>query len=204
MTESPFYTGDKYHLPEPKPKSTSLLAIFAGIVGMFVGRYVGINFLIPGIFIGISYLIYQKLLFKNRELFFIEAAVLLCGHAAWGIAGVIILELNDQGLETLPTIINIVEFSIYLAFSIFLLKSPNFALPAVLILIEVLLLVLNTVGIADQPLGTDNHKALTAHIALRVGIVLGAFSGLRKLNEQAKKESAKKETEALETDQNGS
>jgi hypothetical protein len=73
-----------------------------------------------------------------------------------------------------------------------------------LILIEVILLVLNTVGIADQPFGTDNHKALTAHIALRAGIVLGTLSGMRKLNDQEKKRALNKETEIFEPDHNGS
>lgn len=63
MTESPFDTGDKYHNSSPLKKSPNLQGIIAAVIGMLLGRYTGIHFLIPLAFMGIAYLIYKKLLY---------------------------------------------------------------------------------------------------------------------------------------------
>ncbi|MBL8035495.1 MAG: hypothetical protein JNJ69_17465 [Leptospiraceae bacterium] len=199
MTESPFDTGDKYHNSSPLKKSPNLQGIIAAVIGMLLGRYTGIHFLIPLAFMGIAYLIYKKLLFKNTQLFFLEAAVLLCGHAAWGALGVLVLELQNQGLDQFTTMLNAIEFTLYFALSFYLLKNPTVLLAIVVMVVELLVIIVNIVAIAEKEIGSNDHKALASHLTIRVAIIVYAWIGMRKFNASLKVKAATPATTATET-----
>lgn len=203
MSENPINPSDKNQNPNSNEstKKYSPMVIFFGVVAAVIGQYGGFSALIPIIFIGLSFSLFTKILFRNKDLIFLESSALLSGHAAWMIVGSIVLSMTSKRPETSFTVLTIFEAIVYISSSYFLLRNPNFILGWILIFLEIITLIINIFDILQFNWFSDQHRAITIHLSIRIAIILTIFFGLKRLQKSLKRKDEEQSLKIESKDQ---
>lgn len=140
----------------------------AGVVGAIVGLYCGLNILIP-LFGSMIVFAQIKRVQQARWKPFLAAVAIIIGHLLWMIVGAIIVPA--QAMAIVPDII------VMLAGILWLILRPGLGPVILLVVFEVLCVVINGFAILPHEFGSPIHKALVAHLALRLGTICSLIVG---------------------------
>lgn len=157
-------------------------------LSILIGKYSGINLLIPAVMIGIFYFLMTKVIFKNDENPYLVSASFLFGHAAWISIGTIVVMATMGEASSFAAVGNLIECLIYFLITLVMLIRPGMATGIITIILEIPTILINALQIAGTEFNTDDHKALVVHIALRVTILIYAALGVKRLKD-AKEQS---------------
>ena len=147
---------------KPAPSAMHVAGRIIGTgIGIVLGRYAGMNLLIPLGFALAAGFVLSKLLSGDRKTFVMPLAV-QCGHACWFALGAAILH---QWNAVLP---DLAVFAIGLTW---LTIAPGWIPVALLAAYHLFALTINWQGILAEPFGTNLHKAMSVHIVLRIAAV---------------------------------
>jgi hypothetical protein len=165
-------------MAEPSKAAQSGIAGVAGIggavIGLVVGRYLGMNLLIPG---GIAVLV-GWILAKTRPPRLkpmVAAVAILAGHAAW--MGFGVLYAVSQGNAQL-VIVGGVEVAVLIGAAVWLAVRPSQIAVVVVGLFQLISIAVNAYHLSGMTFGTPTHRALTAHVLLRVASLIAMIAGL--------------------------
>jgi hypothetical protein len=151
-----------------KPKSPWLSV--GGIAGAIVGFYCGLMLLIP---LGIAFAagaILKKIGKPGTQPLQIAAAVLI-GHSGWMAMGLLVKDVSAM---------TIVPHMILMAIGlVWLFASPGRGVAWYLTIFEGVWLVFNFINLLQHPFGAMQHKALIAHLCLRIFVITSVWLGLR-------------------------
>jgi hypothetical protein len=153
---------------EQKPKSPWLSV--GGIVGAVIGFYCGIMMVIPIVLAAIVFAILKKIEAPKFELFKLGAAAII-GHMAWMTLGA--ATVPAAAGQVVPDIVLMI-----LGF-IWLVAKPGAGPVWFFTLYEIICLVVNVLSILGTQFGSSGHKALTAHISLRIFIIVALWAALK-------------------------
>ncbi|MBQ0945533.1 hypothetical protein KAK07_19495 [Ideonella sp. 4Y16] len=146
----------------PTNQQLALRGAAASIFGATLGVYAGANVLVPAVGSGAVWYIGSKLL-KPTDPRYLGAMSVLAGHTLWLLAGMALL--NQWGLNT-------IDLMVFGVGALWLWIRPGLTPVVVLTVFELIALVTNASTIASEQLGSDMHKALVVHIALRVAVLV--------------------------------
>lgn len=82
-------------------------------MSILIGKYSGINLLLPAVMIGIFYFLMTKVILKNDENPYLVAASFLFGHAAWISIGTIVVMATMGEASSFAAVGNLIECLIY-------------------------------------------------------------------------------------------
>ncbi len=153
----------------PKKSANPFLTV-SGILGGVIGFYCGLMLFIP--FAGAAAALLLAKHFASEKLKpFTAALAVIFGHLAWMLVGGFFI---PAGLaQVIPDLV------IIIAGLLWLVLRPGLGPVILLGIYEGISLVVNVVGIFQFDYGTAGHKALTAHIALRLFALASLFTGYR-------------------------
>jgi len=163
-------------MTQPSKAQQGGLAGVAGIggaiIGIVAGRYLGIYLLIPGGVAVLAGWILAKIL-PPRVKPMVAAVAILIGHAAWMAFGVVFAD-GDRMLM----VVSGVEIALLLGAAAWLALRPNLAAVIVAGAYQLLSLAVNTYHFTGQTFGTGTHRALLAHMLLRIAGLIAMVVGL--------------------------
>ena len=134
------------------------LEIVACVIGLAVGRYSGLNLLIPLLFTGVAWWLATKFLPEHNKLI-APAFAVQCGHAVWMALGLVSLgAINENAFD-------IVLVAGGLAW---LVAKPGAGPLYLLGGYQLVALLINGYLLYDAEVGGAAHKALLVHVAWRV------------------------------------
>ena len=155
---------------------SSLITWPAIIVGLIIGRYTGINLLIPLAGAAITFYVLKKF-GPPQKAYWFPAISVQTGHAIWFIVGLAILgQLNA----------NILDPAFLLLGSLWLFLKPGTVPVCVLSALQFAALAYNAYIFAGTAFGTSANEALTVHIifrALAIGLMIFALIVSRHKNQ---------------------
>jgi hypothetical protein len=158
-------------LPPKSSKRSPQVVTATGIgvaVGALAGWYAGLHLLIPLGFAALAArALSKRVAVENRPM--VPASAILAGHGLWMSLGVIYLA--QFSLSVLDLVI-LIGGAIWLAF------RPSKIAVGVVTLYETVGLAVNVPGFYAEAWGTNIHKALFAHIILRVAAIVLMVYGL--------------------------
>jgi hypothetical protein len=137
-----------------------------GIVGAAVGFYCGFMLLIPSVVTVVAFMILKKIELPRVEAFKLGIAVIL-GHTAWFVVG--FFAPHSKPWIILPDIV------LAMAGVVWLCVRPGIGPVLYVIAFEVLSLLVNLSTLSSHHFGRMQHKALVAHIALRLFIAASCW-----------------------------
>jgi hypothetical protein len=151
----------------------------ATIVGLLIGRYAGINLLIPLVGAVVTFYALKKMVQPKRAAWF-PAISIQVGHAIWFIVGLAILgQFNANALDP----------AFLLLGSLWLLLKPGTLPVIVLSVLQLAAVSYNVYVFSGTAFGTNANEALSVHIifrALAVGFMLFAwFTSRREVSARA-------------------
>jgi hypothetical protein len=152
-----------------KPKSPFLS--IGGIIGAVIGYYCGIMLLIPAVISFIAALILKNIELPRLNPFKIAAAVVI-GHTGWMVVG-FILTKNVAAMAVVP---DIILMTIGL---VWLFANPGRGPVWYFTILEAVTAAVNLLNLVPQHFGNTAHKALVAHLCLRIFVVTALWMGLR-------------------------
>lgn len=164
--------------PQQKKPPHPLLPV-SGLLGAVVGFYCGMMLFIPIAGAVIAFLLAKR--FASTALKpFIAALAVIFGHLAWMLVGGL---LTPSGFARV-----IADSAIIVVGLLWLVLRPGFGPVLLLGIYECISLVVNVIGILQFEFGSVGHKALAAHIALRLFALVSLIAGYRQLRKnQAEK-----------------
>ena len=148
--------------PSDSPKKDSIgnkaLGIIGTLIGLAVGRYSGINLLLPLAATALLWWGGKKLL-KGERLLFLPALSLQGGHLLWMAFGLFYAgQFNDL----------ILDIVVLIAGLIWLVSKPSLGPVLLLGIFQALALIINASVFLSAELGSTEHKALLVHIIWRL------------------------------------
>jgi hypothetical protein len=153
----------------PKPSPPVATSTWIGVaVGALAGWYAGLHLLIPLGFAALAArALSKRVAVENRPM--VPASAILAGHGLWMSLGVIYLA--QFNLSVLDLVI-LIGGALWLAF------GPSKLAVGLLIAYEIVGLAVNVPAFFAEAAGTNIHKALFAHIILRVAAIVLMVYGL--------------------------
>jgi hypothetical protein len=151
-------------------KSANPFLTASGILGGVIGFYCGLMLFVPFAGAAIGLLLARHFASETLKPFTAALAVIF-GHLAWMLIGVLFIPAG------LPQVIP--DMVIIVAGLLWLVLRPGLGPVILLGIYEGISLVVNVVGIFQFEYGTAGHKALTAHIALRLFALASLITGYR-------------------------
>lgn len=155
--------------PAEKPKNP--LSAVGGIVGAVIGFYCGFMLLIPIAACAIAIFALKQVSLPRLEAYKFGVGVII-GHTAWMSFG--LLAPGATVLMILPDLV------LALIGLIWLCVQPGKWPVWYFLIFEGVSVVINAVSLLGQSFGSVPHKALVAHLALRIFIMAALWSGLKK------------------------
>jgi hypothetical protein len=156
------------------------LASVAGLVGAVVGFYCGLMLLIP--FGGAAIILFLGKRFASARLKpFVAAVSVIFGHGAWMLAGAL---LTHTGMGLVIPDVAVIVIGL-----LWLIIWPGLGPVILLSIYEIFSLVVNVTMILKVEFGTVSHKALTAHIALRLFALAALIAGYWQFRQNQKVKS---------------
>ena len=157
-----------------KHKSKTNPAMWAAtIAGLLIGRYTGVDLLIPLVGAVVTFYALKRLASPKRSAWF-PAIAIQTGHAIWFIVGLAILgQINA----------NVIDPAFLLLGSLWLLLRPGTLPVVVLSVLQLAALSYNVYVFSGTAFGTNSNEALSVHIifrALAVGFMLFAWFASRR------------------------
>jgi hypothetical protein len=149
----------KKHTKNAKKEGLGIkaLSIAGWVVGAAIGKYSGINLLIPLFATGVVFWASTKLLRAEKKVI-IPALSVNAGHFLWlGLGVAFTGDLNA----------NAVDLLVYAIGLLVLVKKPSAGPLYLLGAYQALSLVVNAVAFADAAVGNSDHKALLVHLIWR-------------------------------------
>lgn len=153
---------------QPKKPAHPFLTV-SGLIGGVIGFYCGVMILIPLVG-GMVPLLLAKRSMPARLKPFTPAFAVIFGHMVWLLFGVVFAHV------VAPVI---ADLAIIVAGLLWLALRPGLGPVILLSSYEALSLVVNVMGIIHLDFGTVGHKALAAHIALRIFALAALIAGYR-------------------------
>src|SRR5262249_44734491 len=141
------------------------------IVGAIIGFYCGFMLLIPFAACAIAMLILKGMTLPRLEAYKLAIAVIL-GHAAWMTVG--LLAPGATLMIILPDLILAVGGLVWLCL------QPGKGPVWFFLIFEIVSILINALTLAGHSFGSPLHKALVAHIALRLFIMAALWGGFKK------------------------
>ena len=142
--------------------------------------YHSLHILVPVILSGSAYILYQKILFKGRTLYFLEAAVLLFGQGQWTVLNLIYLATQDALPSDFNRALLFYESLFCIMYSVMLLGRPSMRLAQSLLIIGVVLLGVKMFMISEAEPGSYEFTGLASHIFFEVVILAYAVIGIKR------------------------
>ncbi len=149
--------------------------ILGMVVGSVIGHYSKMNLLIPLVTVGLSTWTFTKT-FRGRRLVVAKVAGALVGYALWVAFGLLAGLYLEVGIELL----------LVGAVSLFLLVRPSRESLAVVGAWLTLSLLFNVSQLISFEIGSENHRAIVAHLALRLYSLYVLYEAWKALSEGAK------------------
>jgi hypothetical protein len=165
-------------MAEPTKPQQGALAGIAGIggavIGIAAGRYLGVHLLIPaGATILIAVILSKVQPPRHKPM---RAAVaILGGHAVWMSIG--LFYALSQG-DRMLTMVGGVEVALLLGGALWLALRPSVVAVIVIGLYEVVSIAVNAYHFSGATFGSVQHRALLAHILVRVAALIAMIVGL--------------------------
>lgn len=153
----------------PQKKPANPFVTVSGILGGVIGYYCGLMILIP-LAAGMVALLIARRFAPMALKPFIPALAVIFGHMVWMLVGVLI---------THTVALVIADLIVIAAGLLWLALRPGLGPVILLGVYEALALVVNVAGIIHLDFGSVGHKALTAHIALRIFALVSLIAGYR-------------------------
>lgn len=151
---------------------------FAGLIGLAVGVYSGVNLVIPAIGTWLSWLAAKKIFGESRKIV-LPSFAFQAGHFFWLVVGSLLVgSLASTGLDLIVYILGLG----------WLLIRPSQAPLIFLCVVQALSLIVNGNSFLAAQFGSLPHKALLVHILWRgasIYFMVKAISELRKGQPQA-------------------
>ena len=164
--------------PDRKPAAPPL-RILAALVGAAFGIYCGLMILIP-LAIAMGALLLGKRFASVPLKCFGAALAVLFGHSMWMLIGALWLQAGFGPL--------LFDLAIIIAGSLWLMLRPGIGSVILLGIYEFIGLIVNIKDIFSYEFATIGHRALSAHIALRLVALFALLAGYRQfLKTQADK-----------------
>jgi hypothetical protein len=153
------------------PRQQGPIQLVAGIggaiAGIAVGRYTGLNLLIPtGLAILVGW-ICSKLLTGPSKTFLVAFAI-QAGHGLWMLLGAVLLKAYA------PVALDLAIYVIGLAWLVY---RPGIAPVVLLSLFQAIAIAVNLAQFLAAEIGTNNHKALLVHLIFRITAVVCMLAG---------------------------
>lgn len=153
-----------------KSSEWSVTNIAASIGGILLGRYVGVNFLIPSAALAFLWWLFNRTV-PGPAHAFVPAAAIQGGHAVWIVVGLLAVGGTYDFLDVLLISGGLV----------WLIASPGIGPVIFLVAYQVAVLFYNLHLLADADVGSFVHRALVMHMALRVAAITYLVIGYRTL-----------------------
>lgn len=148
----------------------------AGLGGGLIGIYSGLNLLIP--FVGSMAAIWLgQQTIKGPARHFVHAVGVQAGHLLWFFAGLLV-----AGLSQLNQVLFDATFMI--AGLVWLVKKPGDWPVRALLAWQALAVVVNLILLLAARPGSQEHRALVAHLAMRAAAITYLVTGLRELKKE--------------------
>jgi hypothetical protein len=165
-------------MAEPSKAAQSGIAGIAGIggavIGLVAGRYLGMNLLIPGgIAVLVGWILTKTLPPRVKPM--IAAVAIFSGHASWMAFGV--LYALGQG-DTQLMIVAAIEVAVLIGAAVWLAVRPSLVAVIVVGLFQLIAIGVNAYHLSGMTFGTTAHRALPAHVLLRVASLIAMIVGL--------------------------
>lgn len=154
-------------VPPKNHPLASVGGIVGAVVGALVANYCWAQMLVPALTTGLLLVLFAKTSVKPRN--FGGAIAVTIGHVAWFVVGAAI---TGMWAGVAP------DIALLLAAVALLWVRPSIATAVVLGVIELVSLVLNVALILDAALYSEDHRALTVHILLRVIVLAALVTGV--------------------------
>jgi hypothetical protein len=151
------------------------LLTVAGLVGGVVGYYCGITLLIPFAMAFVFLLLARRFASEGVMPFNMALAVVF-GHLVWMFIGGLSAKTGFAPI--------ILDMTITVAGLIWLTLRPGLGPVILLGVYEGISLIVNIFAILHFEFGSAGHKALTAHLALRLYAIAALVSGYRQFRKQ--------------------
>jgi Flp pilus assembly protein TadD len=183
---------------KPAPPVLQLIGGIGGaIIGTVVGRYSGLNLLIPlGFALLAGWIAWKTVADVKRPMVF--AFAVQVGHGLWMASGMFLLGLlasannmpsvRPSGPATLmlePWLFNLLDIAILLGGLTWLLIRPGLAAVLCLSLYQAVGLGVNTAAFSGAAMGSLEHKALLVHLILRTAAIVLMYLGLYRIGKLA-------------------
>ena len=150
-----------------------------------MGVYCGLSLLIP--LIGAFIVLVQgkrEWVRQARWQPFLMGIAVICGHVFWMLVALAFIGVRQQALVILPDLI------IFASGILWLILRPGLGPVILLIAFEAIVLIVNIITILPMAFASPDHKALTAHIALRIGAIAALVAGYRQFQKNQNNVSA--------------
>ena len=143
------------------------------ILGLFFGRYTGLNLLIPLVSAGVTFYALKKLASPRKSAWFPVISI-QTGHAIWFIVGLVISgKFNANAFDPIFLLLG----------SLWLFARPGAAAVIILSTLQLLALAYNVYTFTGTAFGTTPNEALSVHIVLRafaIGFMVFAWVTCRR------------------------
>ena len=156
-------------------KAAHPLSTIAGLVGGVVGYYCGITVLIP-IAVAVVFLLLARRFASDSVMPFNMALAVVFGHLVWMFVGGLSAKTGFAPI--------ILDMAIMVAGLVWLTLRPGLGPVILLGVYEGISLTVNIFAIRHFEFGSAGHKALTAHVALRLYSIAALGSGYRQFRKQ--------------------
>jgi hypothetical protein len=156
-------------------KAVHPLFTLAGLVGGVIGYYCGIVLLIPFV-VAFIFLLLARRFSSDSVVPFNMALAVVFGHLVWMFVGGLSAKSGFAPI--------ILDMAIMVAGLVWLALRPGLGPVILLGVYEGIALTVNMFAIRHFEFGSPGHKALTAHVALRLYAIAALVSGYRQFRKQ--------------------